>query len=165
MNRVIYAAYGSNLLKERFLVYIKGGEFEDRKYEGCKDKTEPVDRGWKFIPHRLYFAKESSKWQYGGVAFISLDKEENKNFHAVARLWEITEEQFECVWEQEGKGFYKEPLILGEIEGIKIYSLTWNWEDEKNPPSEKYLKIIIQGLKETTGWPDKQVDEYIKRFI
>jgi hypothetical protein len=24
---VIYAAYGSNLLKERFLVYIKGGTF------------------------------------------------------------------------------------------------------------------------------------------
>ncbi len=41
MSHVIYAAYGSNLLKERFLAYIKGGTFMGIHYEGCRDKTEP----------------------------------------------------------------------------------------------------------------------------
>jgi len=165
MKKVIYAVYGSNLLKKRFLVYIKGGKFEDIQYKGCKDKTEPVDRGWILIPHRLYFAKKSKRWQGKGVAFITINKESNKDFYTVARLWEITEEQFKCIWKQEGDKFYTEPLFLCEKEGLKIYSLTGNWEDEKNLPSEKYLKIIKQGLKETTGWSDKQVDEYIKKFI
>ena len=50
MDKVIYAAYGSNLLKERFLVYIKGGEFEGKNYKGCKDKTDPVNLGWMYVP-------------------------------------------------------------------------------------------------------------------
>jgi len=47
MKKVIYASYGSNLLKERFLYYIKGGE-----YKGCNDKSDPIEKGWMFIPYR-----------------------------------------------------------------------------------------------------------------
>jgi hypothetical protein len=52
MSHVIYAAYGSNLLKERFLVYIKGGTFMGIHYEGCRDKTEPESLGWMWVPYR-----------------------------------------------------------------------------------------------------------------
>jgi|GEM_PF-7100683 hypothetical protein len=36
---LLYAAYGSNLLLERFYAYIKGTEFNGKKYTGCHDKT------------------------------------------------------------------------------------------------------------------------------
>ncbi len=45
MKYLIYAAYGSNMLKERFMVYIKGGEFEGNPYPGSTDKSEPEDLG------------------------------------------------------------------------------------------------------------------------
>jgi len=49
MKYLIYAAYGSNLLKERFMRYIKGGKFEGfegKDYRGSSDKSEPKDLGW-----------------------------------------------------------------------------------------------------------------------
>ena len=56
MEYVIYAAYGSNLLTERLLAYIKGESFRGITYHrGCPDKTEPVSLGWKRIPYRVYF--------------------------------------------------------------------------------------------------------------
>ena len=165
MNKVIYAAYGTNLLKERFLVYIKGGSYEGRNYEGCRDKTNPIDRGWMFIPHRLYFAKKSPRWENKGVAFITSNKESDKNYHSVVRLWEITEEQFYDIWKQEGRGYYPKKLDLGIKDGLKIYTITGDWLQEINPPSERYLDIIRKGLKETTGWDDRQIDEYLKKFI
>ena len=90
--KIIYAVYGSNLLKEKFMIYIKGGWYKGQKYRGCRDKTEPIDRGWIFIPYCLYFAKQFLRWGRKGVAFITC--EENKNYQTLVRLWEITEEQF-----------------------------------------------------------------------
>ncbi len=165
MKKIIYAVYGSNLLKERFLVYIKGGDYKERHYLGCEDKTYPIDRGWMFIPHRLYFARKSSRWGNKGVAFVSYNKEPDKNYHTLVRLWEVTEEQFDCVWKQEGKMSYHKKLYLGVKDGLKIYTITGNWSCEINPPSESYLDIIKKGLKETTNWSDKQIDRYLNRFI
>ena len=43
MGLVWYACYGSNLLKERFLCYIRGGRpiGAQRTFYGCKNKKEP----------------------------------------------------------------------------------------------------------------------------
>jgi len=165
VKKIIYAAYGSNLLKERFLVYIKGGEFKGFKYSGCEDKNDPFDRGWMYIPHSLYFAKKSSRWQNGGVAFVNPEKEPDENFYTVVRLWEITEEQFSDIWNQEGKNFYNIKLFLGEKDGLEIYTLTGKWLDEINRPSEQYLEVIKKGLKETTKWGNKEIEEYINKFL
>ena len=165
MDKVIYAAYGSNLLKERFLVYIKGGEFEGKNYKGCKDKTEPVNLGWMYVPHRLYFAKRSSKWDNQGVAFLKCEKEDNPEYHAVVRLWEITESQFEDIHEQEGKSWYDKVLFLGEKNGLPIKTITGCWMNEINEPSERYLNVIRKGLKETTGWDDDRINHYLVKFI
>lgn len=163
MNYIIYAAYGSNLLEERFIVYIKGGTYEGRYYGGCIDKANPVNMGWMYVPHRLYFAKKSSRWGNKGVAFISCEVEENKDYHSVVKLWKIKEAQFKEIWEQEGEEWYHKKLELGRKDDLKIFTITGCWENERNQPSEKYLNIIKKGLIETTGWSERESDEYLKK--
>ena len=164
MKKILYAVYGSNLYRERFTYYIKGGEFEGNDYQGCNDKTEPEDYGCLFVPYRLYFAKESSKWNGKGVAFLTCEKEENDKYHTLVRLWKITEEQFDCIWEQEGKTYYHKKIYLSEKDGLEIYTLTGCWLKEKNRPAEEYLRYIKLGLKETTGWIDEEIEKYISKF-
>lgn len=165
MKYMIYAAYGSNLLKERFMVYIKGGEFCGQVYEGSRDKTEPVHLGWVYVPHRLYFAMSSPRWEHKGVAFLSCAKEENIDFYAVVRLWRVSEIQFEDVKEGEGRQWYNKELLLGKKDGLEIKTVTGNWESEKNEPSQKYLQVIKDGLKETTRWEDSKIEEYLSKFL
>lgn len=168
MSELIYAAYGSNLLKERFMVYIKGGVYEGYEYKGSSDKTEPVSLGWEYVPYRLYFAKKSLRWDNKGVAFLSCKKETDKNYFAVVRLWKISKIQFEDIKEQEGKAWYNAELRLVELEEkyrIPVKTITGCWETEINEPSERYLEKIKSGLKETTGWDDRKIEEYIKKFL
>ncbi len=163
--KIIYAVYGSNLLKERFMIYIKGGWYKGQKYRGCRDKTEPIDKGWIFIPYCLYFAKQSLRWGRKGVAFITCEEEKDKNYHTVVRLWEITEEQFNEIWNQEGREWYHKKLCLGEEGGIKIYTITGCWLDEINLPSKEYLEVIKSGLKETTNWDNEKIEKYLEKFL
>jgi len=162
--KLIYAAYGSNLLRERFMVYILGGDLGKRIYQGCSDKTEPEDLGWIKIPHRLYFAKKSELWDNKGVAFLSCFKEKNPEYHAMVRLWKIKESQFREIKSQEGR-FYNKTVELGEKEGYKIFTFTGCWEQEIEDPSESYLEVILNGLKEATGWADHEIKTYLARFL
>jgi|ADGO01.1.fsa_nt_gi hypothetical protein len=60
LNRYVwYASYGSNTLPGRFYYYIEGGLFPCNSilYEGCRDKSLPLDEKPITIPHSLYFAK------------------------------------------------------------------------------------------------------------
>jgi len=165
-SKIIYAAYGSNMLKERFILYIYGGIFNNKSYKGCNDKTDPISLGYIYIPHRLYFAKNSSSWDNGGVAFLSRKEEKIFNNYSIVRLWEINEEQFYDIWIQEGKhSFYPYLLKLGEIKGIEILTFTGDWENEINEPSESYIEIIKKGIKETTGWNKIQINSYIKKVL
>ncbi len=112
-----------------------------KNYEGCKDKSDPIDRGWKFIPYRLYFAKKSSRWGNKGVAFITYEKEPDEKYHTVARLWEITEDQFNEIWEQEGKSWYNVKLYLGKIGELEIYTITGWWETKFSRRLMNILKL------------------------
>jgi hypothetical protein len=165
MKKIIYAAYGSNLLKERFLVYIKGGNYRNRTYKGCRDKTDPEDLGWMFIPYRLYFAKKSQTWRYKGVAFLNCEKEDKPQYHSVVRLWKVSESQFIDINEQEGKSWYHKILELGEKDGLKIQTITGCWLNELNEPSSEYLDVMKRGLKECTPWEDEKIESYLKQFI
>ena len=164
MKYLIYAAYGSNLLKERFIIYIKGGEYRGRYYRGSSDRNDPIDLGWIYVPHRLYFAKRSPTWDNKGVAFLSYEAERNKEYYTVARLWKISKAQFEDIKEQEGRKWYGKELYLGEKGRLEIKTITGNWESEKNEPSQEYLDVIKKGIKETTGWEDSKIEEYLRKF-
>lgn len=163
---ILYAAYGSNLLLERFYAYIMGTEFMGIKYEGCIDKSEPEDYGSILVPHRLYFAKNSSKWDGGGVAFLSLKEESDPYYYAVVRLWKITREQFVDIQRQEGS-WYDQILNLGRKDKLDIITFTGKaeFEKEKNPPSTSYIDIIKKGLIQIKGFSVGECEQYIKKFI
>jgi hypothetical protein len=165
MEYVIYAAYGSNLLKERLLAYIIGESFRGitKKHTGCPDKTEPVPLGWKRISYRVYFGGYS-RWWHGGVAFLFPEIEPNTEYHAVVRLWKMTREQYECVKSQEGSSYAKQ-INLGTLDGLEILTFTSEEKLNYNPPSKLYLDVLKEGLKETTGWTDEEIDKYWEKFL
>lgn len=164
MEHLIYAAYGSNLLQERLLFYIKGGEYCGRHYDGSDNKTEPESLGWIYVPYRLYFAKRSSRWGNKGIAFLSCQKEDEMNYWAVVRLWKISEQQFQDIQRQEG-GWYNKILSLGAIGGFEIKTITGCYENEKQQPSDDYLNIIKAGLEETTNWDNDMIKKYLIKFL
>ncbi len=163
--RIIYASYGSNILKERFMYYIKGGIYRGYKYKGCQNKKDPISLGYMFIPYKLYFAKASEKWNNGGVAFITPYKIDKEELFTLVRLWEIEEDQFNDIWDQEGKRWYNTKMFLGEENGKKIYTFTGDWEDEINLPSDEYLKVIKKGVREITNWNDNKIKKYLTKFL
>ncbi len=164
MERVIYAAYGSNLLKRRFMAYINGGEYHGREYKGCTDTTPPIDLKYCYIPHKLYFAQSSSLWGEGGVAFLDPRKTENHKDRAIVRLWLILKEQFAEIQKQEGS-WYTVEINLGSIDEVPVKTFTGEHFDEINPPSIDYATTIINGLMETTGWNEDRCNEYLSRFV
>lgn len=188
--KVWYVSYGSNLLEERFLKYIQGGEIDGcaQREKGCQDKTLPERSKPCVIPYRLYFSGESSKWGCGGVAFI-----ESKSIFAntYARQYLISVSQFLDVFRQENgipykteidesilffsskKGFadygdsdsfkwYGKILYLGDDEGVARFTFTAkNDSGKRNPPSDVYLSILEKGLMESHGLTANQIHKYL----
>jgi hypothetical protein len=149
---VWYAGYGSNLCRERFFCYITGGQYKlgGSYAKGCDDKTIPTDKKTIELPYSLYFARESSGWDRGGVAFLSTDEEENPENWTLARAWKIRREQFEQVRQQEGASWYNHIIDLGmDEEGIPILTITSSVKYALNPPSANYLSTIVTGLIES----------------
>ncbi len=96
---VWYAAYGSNLCRERFLCYIQGGTPPGSKknYVGCDDKSSPRDVRSTQIPHRLFFAGTASGWSNKAMAFIR----SIRDGQSYGRMFLITFPQFDQLIQQE----------------------------------------------------------------
>ena len=64
---VWYLSYGSNMLYDRFMHYIRGGSFANGGacHEPCRDQSEPIDKSNYEIPYDMYYANESGPW--GGM--------------------------------------------------------------------------------------------------
>ncbi len=185
-DKVWYACYGSNILERRFLCYIKGGQPKGSKtvYEGCSDKTLPTHNEDFYICSELYFAKKSSNWDNGGVAFIKTSFEPQAS--TIGRIYLITKGQLIDIARQEtntktvlkldfdiaiknGSYVFKQPswygnlLYLGQQNEFPIFTLTN--ENESQPftkPSESYIKTISDGIKETHHFDNKKIFEYLK---
>ncbi|WP_188206978.1 hypothetical protein [Alkalibacillus aidingensis] len=183
-NYVWYASYGSNLSRERFLCYIKGGRpiGSEQEEVGCRDQSLPIDQATYIMRYPLYFAKESGRWQRQGVAFIGL--KEDKKFKTYSSKYLITEEQFMDVVKQENNGaevdidldevmekgyktfrdsWYGTIVYLGEEGGHPIFTFTADWDLDVpfNKPSKEYLSMIIHGLKTTLSLEDRDILEYL----
>jgi hypothetical protein len=181
---VWYASYGSNINKDRFLCYIKGGTpiGSSIREIGCRDKSLPKDEKSFIIPHQIYFAKESRRWQRQGVAFIDLER--SKKFKTYSRMYLVTKEQFFDIVSQENtisqfevnlddvikKGslvfrdtWYGHLLYIDEADGHPIFSFTSPYPLDPNKvkkPSDDYFKTIIIGLKNEMGLTNGQVFHY-----
>lgn len=185
--KVWYACYGSNLLKERFSCYIGGGRPANAKrvYPGCSNKTLPEKSKGITINGELYFAKSSKTWSGGGAGFIKSDFD--KNIKTRGRMYLITQQQFVDLVQQEIKfegdfdidlqqviknrsldmknnSWYGKIIYLGEDEDCPIFTFTNEdyLKNEINSPHEFYLKIIIDGLKETYQMSDAEIETYLK---
>ena len=155
---VWYAAYGSNLYRNRFLLYIQGGnaEYVNMTYSGCTNKSLPLKESTCCIPYELYFSQKAVKWQNKAVAFIKSTPDSEKE--TLCKIYLITEEQFLEVNQQENSQpadfeasnidleatkqqryslvgsedscqWYGRIIYTGEKEGFPIYSFTAKWAE------------------------------------
>jgi len=186
-NYVWYACYGSNLSRERFLCYIKGGQPKNstRTEIGCTDKTLPVSDSIYQLNRPLYFAKNAAHWNNGGAGFIGLNPEpENFTF---SRKYLITKQQFIELVNQENRtsgikidfeevinlkskviceGRYGNLLFLENFEEIPVFSFTINekmGDSEFVKPDPIYLKTIIAGLNEIYKLSNSEYVDYLLR--
>ena len=189
---VWYACYGSNLLEERFLCYIKGGKIpgNTRSETGARDKTPPVKSEAYILPYRLFFSYPASKWDGSGVAF--LDHASFGEARTYARRYLITAEQFTDVIRQENSlreyteiswdkdalikehsqvilpdDLYGRLLYVGDDEGFPVYSFTSIPEGKDMKPQRlfgAYREVIAAGLKETWNLTDEEIDRYLSPF-
>lgn len=162
---VWYCSYGSNLLIERFRLYIEGGTaaFIDRGFRGCTDKSMPVCNEGYLIPHELYFSKKAKQWENMGVAFI--EPIPNKEAKTYCRIYKITREQFIEIVQQEN-GLEPDVLKL-DIDFDKLLeakTILLPESDEKT----WYPKLMLVGVKDrvpvltfTSNW-DKEEITYSK---
>jgi gamma-glutamylcyclotransferase (GGCT)/AIG2-like uncharacterized protein YtfP len=164
---VWYVSYGSNMLKDRFLCYIKGGSFEgSRHHPPCDDTTLPVAVRTFDIPYGMYFANVSGSWHGSAVSF--LDTTNKGKSLGVAYL--ITKEQFVhvCARENDGRsptpgyGWYEDIIDLGVMDGFEVKTITNNSLRQPNQPSTEYLGTLFRGIKE--NWPEMS-DEEIKDYL
>ena len=163
---VWYVSYGSNMLKERFLRYIKGGSFRgSRCIAPCSDTSDPIAVRPYIIPHNMYFAKSSSSWDWKGVSFLDITT--GGQAYGVAYL--ITKDQFEHVCREENGGaeitpgsWYNKKFLLGEMDGIEVCTLTNSGRFESNAPSDVYLETLREGLKTNyTNLSHSNLNDYL----
>ena len=186
MNEYVwYASYGSNLLRERFLCYIQGGQPEgtNKIYSGCTDKALPIDDEEFYINSELYFAKESDSWNKGGVGFIRTTFDPGTQ--TLARMYLITQAQLTDVIRQETNNpnalsidfntvilggslifkkysWYGNMIYLGNQNEHPIFTFT-NENDIQpiNRPDVNYLKLIIKGMDETFHYNIPGIVDYL----
>lgn len=183
-DKVWYACYGSNLLEERFLCYIQGGQPKGANtiYNGCIDKSSPVNKEEIYINAELYFARSSKNWDNGGVSFIKTKFE--PQVQTLGRMYLITKQQLIDIARQETntaspleinfekaieKGFviykphswYGNLIYLGTQDDFPIFTLTneQNYQPEAKP-SAGYLITIAKGIKETYNLTQIEMVEY-----
>ena len=184
MERVWYAAYGSNLSRARFEHYLGGGRppGASRHYAGARDASAPLDDRPLALAGEVYFAWESPTWG-GGIAFYDPDAPGS----AAGRAYLVTGEQFSDVASQEmrrpvgrdlaldtlfresrtavlGPGRYETLHVVGEIDSVPVVTFTASWEHRAvalNAPVTAYVRTIALGLIESRGWSTRQVCDYL----
>lgn len=182
MKRIWYLAYGSNLSRERFCCYLRGGrpDGSERDYPGCRDTSDPADSFGLLIKGVVYFAGRSSSWR-AGIAFYDA----HAHGEVAARAYLITVEQFIDVLAQEtrrppgmaldltptfrgdrysmGVGGYSILVRVGDRRGVPLVTFTRDRHTAPKlaAPSAAYLTAMATGLRETHGWSPMQIHRYL----
>ena len=168
---VWYVSYGSNMLNERFMCYIKGGSFEGSRYrQACSDATPPLAVKTFEIPYDMYFGNTSGSWQDCGVSFLDV----TKKGHALGVAYLITKDQFRhvCAEEnggrapEEGYSWYEDIIDLGVMDGFEVKTITNRNLRPYNEPCLEYKKILIRGIEE--NWPNmfiRDIEDYLDDCI
>jgi hypothetical protein len=182
VQRIWYIAYGSNLSRERFCYYLRGGRPDgaERDYPGCRDTSDELESFGLLITGGLYFAGRSSGWR-GGMAFYDPEAPGE----VAARAYLITAEQFVDVLAQEtlrspgmaldltpafrgdrysnGVGGYSILVRVGCRRGVPLVTFTRDRRSASTlvAPTVLYLAAMATGLREAHGWSLTQIDRYL----
>lgn len=132
--KVWYVAYGSNINYSRFEEYL----------DQCSNTNGPLEIRPYEIPHSIYFAGKSIRWNRGGVAFLN----HRRPGFSYGRAYKITMGQLNDVQKMEGIQYQKR-VALGELDGIPVYTFTNDRMLTASAPDKSYLDKIYDGLKET----------------
>ncbi len=147
---VWYFSYGSNMLFERFKLYIVGGNspLVGRSYVGCSNKNLPNKIEFLKIPHELYFAKSAPFWDGGAIAFIKSKPSASKFSYGKAYL--ISKDQFFEIINQENTQFSSKYLSKSYSEMIDFEELKKSKYIEIGPQDEniEYGKVMYLGNKD-----------------
>ncbi|WP_328914563.1 MULTISPECIES: histone deacetylase [unclassified Streptomyces] len=183
VERVWYAAYGTNTHSERLRCYLAGGRPPGASvtYPGCRDGSPPLRSVAVELPGTVYFATESPVWN-GGRAFYDPD--------APGRVWArahlLTVGQFSDIAAQEmyappgrdldltgvlrdgrdrlGPGRYETLVHPGRLDGFPVLTFTAPWrmaDVPLVPPSAPYLGHLAAGLREADAWPENALAGYL----
>ena len=188
IEQVWYVSYGSHMLSESLLAALQGGPIPGGHgtEPGCRDQAPPQDERAVIIPHPLYFASRSPKWQGSAVAFI--DSEAAGVTYG--RAWLLSTEQcadmirmvngteadspvpFVNVPSDLASGAYtglKGPfgrlLQLGALEGKPLLTITSAKPFSVQAcriPQTHYLQICIAGLRECFNLSKQAIRKYLK---
>jgi gamma-glutamylcyclotransferase (GGCT)/AIG2-like uncharacterized protein YtfP len=178
-----YVAYGSNLCRERFLLYLAGGPHPvtGEEHRGAREATPPRADLAVSIPHRLVFSRTGRAWEGGGVAFV--DPAVGSGV-AHGRAWLITREQLADVLAQEagcdapvlGDDVLRAPapvdvapgrwygcvVPLGDRDGWPMATFTAA-DAAAHPlraPGPAYRDVVARGLREIDVGAD-EIDDYL----
>ena len=166
---VWYLSYGSNMLYDRFMHYIRGGSFVKGGacHEPCRDQSEPIDKSNYEIPYDMYYANESEPWGGMGVSFIDT----SKPGRALGVAYLVTREQYWHVVIQENRGkrpednphWYDKVVSLGDFRGHEVRTFTNHDRLPSNEPSEAYLDTLARGLRENyPEMSDEEIGDYLE---
>lgn len=177
-----YAAYGTNLDRNRLGCYLEGGTPPggSRATPGARDPRPPRADRAVHLPGSVYFAWDSLTWG-GGVAFL----DPSADAASPGRAYLLTHEQFSDVVAQEmhrtpgvdldlavlgghrswafGDGRYETLHVVDEIDGAPVVTFT---APETAPldyraPSAAYLSVMGRGLMAGHDWQPSRVATYL----
>ena len=150
-NYVWYACYGSNLLEERFNEYLLR----------TTSKQIPIESKPITLNYVMYFAKNSTRWNNKGVAFLDA----NTKGETLGWKYLITKEQFNEIQKMEGSWYSNKLFIETDEYGIDTYTFTSKTKYETVKPAENYLNVIKKGLKEKYNLENKEINQYLQARI
>ena len=114
----------------------------------------------------MYYGNHSCSWDNKGVSF--LDTSTPGKAYGVAYL--ISIHQFEHIFKEENGGcfpkaesiWYNKKLKLGTINNIPVMTFTNAGIVDKVDAGERYLDVIIEGLKENyDSLSIEEINEYV----
>jgi len=174
-----YAAFGSNLSRDRFLVYLHGGvpahSPNPTPQPGARDQSPPTAEWTGEIDAELYFGATSQRWGGGGVAFLDVDPTSwtRPLPRARMRAYRISLAQLEDVFGQENglddppsididallsagrldalSTRYGRLAIVGTHDGAPLITITSATRQVANNPSFAYARTIVSGLVDAFG--------------
>lgn len=185
MQRLWYAAYGTNLSRGRFQMYLEGGRpaAGGRHLPGCRDPLGPHRDVALMVPGGIRFVGVSTIWG-GGMAVYDA----RAAAQVAVRAYLITAEQFvdvlaqemrlkppveldlgpvrESGWHRVGPGRYQTLAQLGIHDDLPMLTFTSAAvaEDPVNAPTDDYLRTMALGLREAHGWSAGQIGRYLAQF-